>query len=149
MRKQMNKSRPTFRIIIAGSRSFNDYETLKETVNDLLGTFQPVYNVIIVSGGAQGADSLGERYAREYGLPCESISPDWEQYGKAAGPIRNAQMARRSQALVAFWDGESPGTRNMICMARRRGLITRVVRYDKGITNKNFIQNEQHAYKLH
>lgn len=145
----MSKNRPIFRIIIAGSRSFNDYETLKESVNDLLGTFLPVYDVIIVSGGAQGADSLGERYAREYDLPCESISPDWEQYGKAAGPIRNAQMARRSQALVAFWDGESPGTKNMISMARRMGLITRVIRYDKSITKRNFFQNEQHTYKFH
>ena len=55
---------------------------------------------------------------------------DWERHGKAAGPIRNAEMADVSDALIAFWDGQSCGTKSMIELAKRKGLQVAVVRYD-------------------
>jgi len=55
---------------------------------------------------------------------------DWNRHGRAAGPIRNEKMAEVSDALIAFLDGKSRGTRSMIEIARRKGLQVAVVRYD-------------------
>lgn len=68
----------------------------------------------IVSGTAKGADTLGEFYAAEYEIPCKLFPPDWDTYGKAAGPIRNGQMKEYADAAIVFiWDG-SRGSANMI-----------------------------------
>ena len=82
-----------YKVIIAGGRHFNDYELLKDKCNYYLSNKFQTHHVIIVSGHAPGADSLGEKYAAEYKLQCELHPADWEQHGKAAGPIRNAEMA--------------------------------------------------------
>lgn len=74
---------------------------------------------------------MGERYARERGFQLRRFPADWEQYGKSAGHIRNAKMADNADALIAFWDGESKGTKNMIDNARRKGLAVRVIQYQK------------------
>lgn len=68
----------------------------------------------IVSGGARGADKLGEKYAREKNYPIKSFPAEWQKYGKSAGPIRNAKMVDYANVCVAFWDRESKGTHDMI-----------------------------------
>lgn len=88
------------------------------------------HNVIIISGHASGADSLGEKFAADHNLQCELFPADWEHHGKAAGPIRNAEMAEVTDALIAFWDGQSRGTKSMIDLAKRKGLQVAVVRFD-------------------
>ena len=88
------------------------------------------HNVIIVSGHASGADSLGEKFAADHNLQCELYPADWDKHGKAAGPIRNAEMAEVADALIAFWDGQSRGTKLMIDLARKKGLQVAIVRYD-------------------
>lgn len=97
--------------IIAGCRGFNDYKLLKEKVD-----YYRKDHVIteVVSGTARGADYLGEEYANENGIPIKSFPADWDNYGKAAGPIRNRQMAEYADVLIAVWDGKSKGTNNMI-----------------------------------
>ena len=122
---------PIFRVIIAGTRSFNDYEQLRDSCNSLLSEKQRTHTVVIISGTARGADQMGERYARERGYEIRQFPADWEQYGKSAGHIRNAKMADNADALIAFWDGESKGTKNMIDNARRKGLAVRVIQYQK------------------
>lgn len=116
-----------YRVIIAGCRDFDDYALLKERCNDYLCEKMETHNVIIVSGHASGADALGERFAEEHGLQCEIHPADWGKYGRSAGPIRNAEMAEVSDALIAFWDGQNPGTRSMIELARKKGLQVAVV----------------------
>ncbi len=116
-----------YRVIIAGCRDFDDYALLKERCNDYLCEKMETHNVIIVSGHASGADALGERFAEEHGLQCEIHPADWGKYGRSAGPIRNAEMASCSDALIAFWDGQNPGTRSMIELARKKGLQVAVV----------------------
>ena len=116
-----------YRVIIAGCRNFDDYALLKERCNDYLCEKMETHNVIIVSGHASGADALGERFAEEHGLQCEIHPADWGKYGRSAGPIRNAEMASCSDALIAFWDGQNPGTRSMIELARKKGLQVAVV----------------------
>ena len=87
------------------------------------------HEVIIVSGHAKGADTLGEKYAQERGLNIELHPADWQRHGRAAGPIRNAEMAAEADALIAFWDGQSRGTSNMIKIAKEKGLQVAVVQY--------------------
>lgn len=115
-----------FRVIIAGSRSFNDYELLKSRCDFFL---QNKSDVVIISGTAQGADSLGERYASERGFSVLRFPAHWDMYGKGAGYIRNITMAKNADAVIAFWDGNSPGTKHMIDIANQKKLPVRIVRF--------------------
>ena len=85
-------------------------------------------NIIIISGGARGADALGERYARENGFKVERYPADWDTYGKSAGPRRNKQMAEVCDCAICFWDGQSRGTASMIEFAKQLGKPVRVKR---------------------
>ena len=113
-----------FRIIISGSRNFNDYELLKSTMNHLLSKIEE--QIVVISGRCRGTDTLGERYAQEKGYQIDYFPAEWSKFGRSAGPRRNEQMARNANALVAFWDGVSPGTKNMIALAKRYGLKIRI-----------------------
>lgn len=106
--------------IIAGSRSFSDYELLRSVCDE--------YEIgEVVSGTAKGADLLGEKYAKEQDIPIKQFPADWNRYGKRAGFLRNVEMAEYGERLIAFWDGESKGTKMMIDEARKRKLEVRVV----------------------
>lgn len=85
--------------------------------------------ISIVCGTARGADRLGEKYAKEMGFHVAYFLADWERYGKAAGYIRNKEMAQNADALVAFWDGESRGTKSMIDLAKEYDLAVRVLKF--------------------
>lgn len=113
------------KIIIAGSRNFNDYNLLKSNCDNLLTQFT---NIEIVSGTARGADKLGERYAREKGYSIKEFPANWN-LGKSAGYIRNDEMAKYSDMLIAFWDGTSKGTKHMIDLANKRSLKVEIVNY--------------------
>jgi hypothetical protein len=121
----------TFKVIIAGSRYYDDYATLKMECDKILSRkfADPECEVIIVSGGARGADALGERYASERGLKTEVHPADWNRYGDSAGPIRNAEMAEVADALIAFpkSGAANRGTMNMVNTAREKGLQVRVI----------------------
>lgn len=126
-----DNSMTDYRVIIAGSRSFNDYALLREHCLSILQEKMKTHRVIIVSGHARGADSLGERFANEFRLPFELHPAKWRLLGKAAGMVRNAEMAKCSDALIAFWDGKSRGTGNMIKFARRNGLDISILDYTR------------------
>ena len=117
-----------YKVIIAGCRDFADYELLKEKCDFYLQNQKPE-DIVIVSGHASGADALGEHYALERDLQLETYTADWKAHGRAAGPIRNAQMASVAHALIAFWDGKSRETKNMIDTAKKHNLQVAVVRY--------------------
>ena len=119
------------RVIIAGSRNFNDQDLFDNSVHDALIKYD-TDELEIISGGCSGADRMGEEYAEEWGIKCTVFPADWNKYGKAAGPIRNEQMARYAAEtdhgiLIAFPIGESRGTRNMIRLAKQYGLEVKVV----------------------
>ena len=114
------------KIIIAGVRTFNDYDLLVEKCNK---AFSSQTEIEIVSGAANGADKLGERYAIEKGYSIKQLPADWDKYGKSAGYKRNEEMAKYADALIAFWDGKSKGTKLMIELGKRYGLKTKVVRF--------------------
>lgn len=117
-----------FRVIIAGSRGFTNYEFLKDTMDRLLVNKHDC-DIAIVCGEARGADTLGKKYAVERGYRVLSFQADWEKYNKSAGYIRNAEMADNADALVVFWDGKSRGTKNMIEIASKKGIPIRIQRY--------------------
>jgi hypothetical protein len=110
------------KVIIAGSRTFNDYELLKRVCNETLTTITE-----IVSGTANGADKLGERYAKEKGYSIKQFPADWNKHGKSAGYIRNKQMAEYADALIAFWDGKSKGTKHMIDLAKYHKIKVKII----------------------
>lgn len=114
------------RVIVAGGRDFNNYELLRSKLDYYLSNLD---NISIVSGGARGADRLGENYAIEKGLKLVMFPANWNEYGKRAGFIRNKEMAEYATHLVAFWDGKSIGTKHMIDLAKEYNLKTKVVLY--------------------
>lgn len=113
------------RIIVAGGRYFNDYEKLKKVCDKIL---QNQTEIEIVSGTAKGADKLGEKYAEEKGYKIKQFVP-YFSVGKKGGIIRNRLMSEYADALIAFWDGESRGTKNMIELAKKAGLKVRIIKY--------------------
>ena len=116
----------SFSVIIAGSRGFSDYDLLCEKCDKIFSRRKPT---AILCGEAKGADSLGKRYAKEHRIPIQSFPAQWDQYGEAAGMMRNKQMLAFADALVAFWDGESRGTENMLDIAANKGIPVRIIRY--------------------
>lgn len=116
------------RVIIAGCRDFDDYELLKEKCDYFLQD-ENKEDVVIISGYDSGADALGEQYAQERGYGLETYPADRKAHGRAAVPIRNDRMARVAHALIAFWDGKSRITKNMIETAMKHNLNVDVVRY--------------------
>lgn len=118
----------TIRVIIAGTRDFNNYKLLESSLNFYLKN-QKLSNVEIVSGNCKGADQLGERYALEKGIKLKIFPANWEEHGKSAGFIRNKQMAEYASYCVVFWDGKSKGSKLMIELATQYKCILRVIRY--------------------
>ena len=113
-----------FKVIIAGGRNFNDYRKLCLFCDNALSKKSEVE---IVSGTANGADKLGEKYADERKLSISQFPANWDKYGKSAGYKRNSQMAKYADALIAFWDGKSKGTKHMIDLANREKLKVKIV----------------------
>ena len=123
-----HKELPIMRIVIAGSRGFTDYQIAKAYIDFCLSNIRRENEIVILSGGAKGADTLGEQYAKENGFEIERYLADWDTYGKSAGPRRNRIMAEVCDCVICFWDGESRGTRSMIEYAKEYGKPIRIKR---------------------
>jgi hypothetical protein len=122
------------KVIIAGGRDFCNKVTLYNAVQQWCKEVAPITEV--VCGMAEGADTLGMLWANFMEIPVIKFPADWGKHGKSAGPIRNKQMAECADGLIAFWDGESKGTKNMIDLATKKGLIVAVINYK----SKNKVQ---------
>lgn len=129
-----------FKVIIAGSREFRNYEFLKRKCDKALSQIKD--DIIIISGCANGADSLGEKYAQERGYYLMECPAPWgdvegkpakqlkinsrgEQYWTLAGLYRNQLMAEEADALIAF-DMGTPGTKDMIKRAEKQKIKIKV-----------------------
>lgn len=144
------------RIIVAGGRNFNDADRLKDELSAILtpyakgnfdaGTFTMTYKVIFVCGYARGADTLAEEFARSRGIAVDPYPANWgdiegkpaheikvgkngKEYWTRAGHFRNQEMADNADVLVAFWDGKSTGTKDMIKRATLNRLETHIFYY--------------------
>ena len=112
---------PPLRVIIAGSRDIISPATVATAVQS--SCLQP-YIIEVVSGGARGVDKLGEAWARLHGVPVRVFPADWARYPRTAGRLRNTEMAHYADALIAVWDGRSPGTKHMIDTMLECGKVT-------------------------
>lgn len=134
------------RVIIAGSRTFNNYNLLEKECNRIFkqladeGYISPYVkesqnDIEIISGTANGADKLGERFAKEYGLKLKQFPANWDLYGKSAGYRRNADMAQYAKqdeklgVLITLWDGKSKGTKHMIDLANKHKLRVFIINF--------------------
>ena len=107
------------KIVIAGCRNYNNYDEAKDYIDFCIREIKKNNTIVILSGGCRGADAIGERYAIENGYEIRKFVADWDKYGKAAGPIRNEQMAKDADYIICFWDYKSRGTKSMIENAKK------------------------------
>lgn len=118
---------PGINLAIVGSRGFHNYALLKRQVDRMC---KKLNVVTIISGGAKGADQLGERYAREKGLKLIRLLPDWNgPRGKRAGLDRNTEIVAQADVVLAFWDGKSTGTHDTIKKTENTTKKLKIVRY--------------------
>ena len=104
-------------VIIAGSRTCTDMKCLEFTIKNW-----PIKITKILCGGARGADELGKQWAHNHKIPVSLYPANWSKFGIYAGHLRNIEMTRYADALIALWDGKSPGTDHMIKIAQKKGL---------------------------
>ena len=115
------------KVIIAGGRDYNNYAFLAQIMDD----FAKENNVEeVVCSCAAGADSLGAKWAKERGIPVKEFPAEWDVFGKKAGILRNHDMGNYADFLVAFWDGQSTGTRDMISYMKQIGKHGTVIKYE-------------------
>lgn len=115
------KEECVMKIVIGGCRTFKEYDVFCAFVNDCLEELQGGEELTFLSGHCAGVDLMAERYAQERGLALEIFPANWAKYGRAAGPIRNREMVKRADVVIAFWDGASRGTKSLIGYAKECG----------------------------
>lgn len=113
-------------VIVAGSREFDDYDLLRSKLDFFLSNKT---DIRVVCGEAEGADQLGKQYAEANGYEVLSYPDQSSIYGAFAKYKRNREMARVADALVAFWDGKSKGTAQLIQVMKEAGKPIRIVYY--------------------
>lgn len=137
----------TFYMLVAGSRTYNNYTEMRQVLDFLLQN-QIAQNrkIVIVSGGARGADELAEKYAYERGYKKHIIPANWNLYGKSAGYRRNEEMHKfianpsdNNRGCVCFWDMQSRGTKHNFKLADDYNTPIRV--YDT--VNHRFLSDEE------
>lgn len=116
--------------IIAGSREITDYQQVLNAISLIDWQITAV-----VCGMARGVDKLGEKFALQNQIPVHYYPAEWHIHGKSAGYLRNWEMAKNAEALIAIWDGKSKGTSHMIDIARDFNL-------------RVFVYNPQHERDL-
>ena len=112
--------KPPFKVIIAGSRSFWNKELMRTKCDQILKNKVETHDIHIISGTANGADLLGESYAKERGYKVMRFTPNWSMHGKRAGMIRNIEMLGHADAVIVFWDGTSKGSKHMMSIAQEK-----------------------------
>jgi len=126
------------KVIVAGSRHITDYQLVSQVISNTISKYN-ISVTEIVSGCADGPDTLGEQWALENGIKVEPFEADWnditvpnaliktnkwgKQYNARAGFQRNERMAEYGDVLIAIWDGKSSGTKDMIDRATKHGLL--------------------------
>lgn len=117
------------KVLVAGTRTFSDYDLLAKRLDVATFWFS---DVVLVSGGAKGADRLAERWAYSKKYTVVQFIPDWTRHGKAAGPIRNQEMVdyvKDGGVAIFLWDGKSPGTKDCVERCQKAGVRHKVFRY--------------------
>ena len=106
-------------IVIGGCRNFNDRSVVFQCLDEYLKLYKNTSEIIFLSGHCSGVDLLAEEYAKQYHYKLKIFPAEWGKYGRAAGSIRNKTMVEKSDVVIAFWDGKSRGTKNLIELAKK------------------------------
>lgn len=112
------------KIAIVGSR---DYPNLKDVDRYFESHIPKHPDTIIISGGARGVDTRAAELAQKYDLGLVTYIPDWNQFGRKAGMIRNSLIVELADKVVAFWDEESRGTKDTIDKTLKAGKDLEVI----------------------
>jgi hypothetical protein len=117
------------RVIIAGSRGYKgSVKGVQKIIND------SGFDVsVVLCGGARGADSTGLAWATTNNIPVEYYPANWDKFGRSAGVLRNKIMVESADALIAIWDGKSPGTKNCIAQAKDKKISIYVHYFEGGV----------------
>lgn len=118
------------KLIIAGSRTFDDFELLNRECVQFIRSETKIPPTII-SGTANGADKLGERFAKRFNLPLLQFPANWDKFGKRDGIVRNEEMAKIATHAIVFWDGTSKGSSHMIEKAKKYNLTLKIIQFGK------------------
>ena len=112
------------KLIVAGSRKFQDEYVFEQYLLAYLAKYE---DLTIITGMATGPDMMAYDYAQFHDMPVLEFPADWNRFGKSAGYRRNAEMLKSGTHLLAFWDGHSKGTKNMIDIATKAGLNVTII----------------------
>lgn len=119
------------RLIVAGSRYWSNYWLFSKCMVSHVQEFFSGKSIVFITGKARsGADAMIIRWCEENGLPWFGEEPDWDKHGKAAGYLRNVEMAKIGNELVVFWDGKSRGTKHMLDIAIKRKIVPTTILID-------------------
>lgn len=114
------------KLAVVGSRTFDDYDLLKQYLDEI-HKVTPI--TLIISGGAKGADSLSEKWAHQNNIETQIFKPMWEKFGKQAGFLRNKDIILGSDQVLAMWDGCSKGTLHSINIADHHKISYKIIRF--------------------
>lgn len=134
------------KLAIIGSRNFADKELLFSTVDKIRDKIE-----LIISGGAVGADSLAQEYAKERGLPILVVYPNWRpdgKFDKGAGFRRNIDIVKQSSHVLAFWDKKSHGTEHSISVAEREGKPVKIIEFQDDLAGYYIVSGSEHPLSL-
>ncbi len=123
------------KIAIIGSRDYDDFEHVEIIMQELCNKFQD--DLVIVSGGARGIDKKAEEVSELLEIDFHCYRAKWKKYGKKAGIIRNEKLINHSDAVIAFWDGESKGTLNSIKYAQKNEMPILIIMSRQIFSMKN------------
>ena len=112
------------KLAVVGCREFVDFEKLSKIL-DAEHAKTPIS--VVVSGGAKGADSMAEEWAKSRGLETLIFLPEWKKYGRAAAIARNRQIIDSSEKCIAFWNDACRGTRSSIELAKKKGIPVEII----------------------
>ena len=121
--------RPEYKVILAVSRSFDNYELFKEKILYYLSEKMQTHSLVILTGASQLTDMFTSKLSEEIDFLEEPHKADWDKYGQSAIRISNDEMTSTADALIAFWDGRSAGIENLIELAKQKNIKTAVVKY--------------------
>lgn len=112
-------------VAIIGSRNITDRNFIYSKLDKIFLNRKPD---LVVSGGAKGPDTLGVMWARDNSVEVKEFIPDWAKYGRGAGFKRNTQIVEAANLVIAFWDGESRGTKDSIDKAKKLNKRVEIIK---------------------
>lgn len=122
-------SKPVYYLIVAGDRDYTDCDRIVQELFALTSNELKEFQVEIIHGAARGADQQADLAARRLNLTRHPCPAEWDKHGKSAGPIRNRKMAAVAHGLLAFWDGQSKGTEDIIQVMKQQKKDVRIINY--------------------